>query len=193
MPAHSLGGMQQHTETLAEGLAKRGHKVVVITTALDEREHENINGVEIHYLKNTKPGKYSRDWWRNSVEKFKELNTKEKFDVIYSESIGGYSVVKKNKDFPSVIIFQGTAYDEIKTQLQIVKSNVKLSDKIKALATAFWQSWNHIRLVPFIGRFKAVIATSNEQVELIKNFYLIKKRKFIKFSTELIQIYFHRL
>lgn len=55
-----LRGMQQHTQALAEGLVKRGHEVTVITTRHPQKESEEVNGVKIHYLKNTKPGKYSR-------------------------------------------------------------------------------------------------------------------------------------
>jgi len=62
MPAHSLGGMQQHTQMLAEGLVKRGHEVTVITTRHPQKEYEEVNGVKIHYLKNGKLREYSRSW-----------------------------------------------------------------------------------------------------------------------------------
>ena len=57
MPAHSLGGMQDHVQTLSAGLVAKGHRVVVLTTACaDGLEFEIADGVEIYYLRDTVPG-----------------------------------------------------------------------------------------------------------------------------------------
>ena len=65
MPAHSIGGMQDHVQTLGAGLAARGHRVQVLTTACrDGIEHERVDGVEIHYLRGTSPAEYSRAYWQ---------------------------------------------------------------------------------------------------------------------------------
>lgn len=81
LPAHAMGGMELHTETLSRELAALGHDVTLITTGNPSGvSFENKEGVKIHYLQGTMPGKYSAGYFKQSELKFIELNDREKFD-----------------------------------------------------------------------------------------------------------------
>ncbi|WP_456416354.1 glycosyltransferase family 4 protein [Methanocaldococcus sp.] len=50
-PPRIVGGLAIHCKGLAEGLARNGHKVDVITVGYDLPEYENINGVNVYRVK----------------------------------------------------------------------------------------------------------------------------------------------
>lgn len=120
MPVHSAGGMQDHVQTLSAGLVKRGHQVTVITTArADGVEFENIEGVQVHFLPNTVPARYSRAFWEKSAHKFEELYTRAPFDVMHSQSIAACGVFARQLPHkyrvPLVTSLHGTHLDVLTT------------------------------------------------------------------------------
>ena len=91
MPAHALGGMQDHVQTLSAALARRGHRVAVMTSArADGKEFEIVEGVEIHFLKGTTVGRYSNAFWSASARQCEELHAQKPFDILHSQSIGAF-------------------------------------------------------------------------------------------------------
>lgn len=120
MPAHAIGGMQDHVLTLSAGLAARGHRVVVLTSSCrDGVEFENTRGVEIHYLRNTPSGRNSYAYWRASATKFEQLHRQTPFDILHSQSAGAYGIFERglNKKYrvPLLASFHGTHWDVLTT------------------------------------------------------------------------------
>ena len=181
MPAHGKGGIEDHALMLARGIAEKGHGITIITTKHPKKTYEKIAGIKIYYLKKTLPGKYSAEWWTESIKKFEELYKKEKFDIVHSQSSGAYYFLKKklNKKYniPVVVSLHGTTLDEIKTQI-----NTNLSwnpfSSIKAILLCFRYLYNYpLLILNFIRRANAIIATSNEQREIIKKIYFVDEKK----------------
>jgi 1,2-diacylglycerol 3-alpha-glucosyltransferase len=174
--AHSIGGMEVHTDLLSKGLAQKGHRVTIITTGHKEgKVSETIQSVAVYYVAGTKPGKYSRKWYRQSVEKFMELHRQQPFDLVCSESAGAYGLIRssdlKSAGVPVVLILHGIFYNELKTRF-----NVGFS--LKTLLAAGYYLYTYIfRDIAMIAKANAIIATSQEQKRLIKKFYFLPEQK----------------
>ena len=57
LPDHGIGGMERHFQVVIRGLAARGHKVTVPTTACPGRtEKRNEENISMHFLSGTIPG-----------------------------------------------------------------------------------------------------------------------------------------
>jgi glycosyltransferase involved in cell wall biosynthesis len=182
MPAHHLGGMEMHTKDLAEGLVKKGHKVTIVTTKNPKKEREEVNGVKIYYLKNTKPGKYSRSWWRESVKKFEELNKTENFNVVHSQSTGacGFFIKnKRDKKIPVIAAFHGTPYDEIRSLLNTLSLKHPINSVKAALLIIKWIN-SYAEWLRFTSFIDGAIATSNEQEKILRRYFFVKKEKIYK-------------
>jgi glycosyltransferase involved in cell wall biosynthesis len=122
-----------------------------------------------------KPGKYSRGWWQGSVGKFKELESKEKYDVIHSQSAGAYYLLRKklNKEYklPVVVSLHGTSVDEIKTKLRLgFNLRAKLGLVRDIYHYLFWDIF-------FLSACDAVVATSDQQVKVIEKYYPVRNDK----------------
>ncbi len=120
MPAHTPGGMQDHVQTLSAGLARKGHALTVITSALaDGREFEIIDGVKIYFLKGTPPGRNTNAYWFGAARQFEELHLASAFDILHSQSVGAYGVYKRklNRTYrlPLITSFHGTHLDVLTT------------------------------------------------------------------------------
>ncbi|MDD5491395.1 MAG: glycosyltransferase family 4 protein [bacterium] len=174
--AHSIGGMEVHTDLLARGLVQQGHQVSIITTGHKTNKlTETMDGIVVHYLAGTKPGKYSQKWYSQSVKKFRELQTQHPFDIVCSESAGAFGLLKspahKRSGVPVVIIFHGIFYNELKTRFN-------LGFSLKTLAAAVYYIGTYIiRDMGMVARARAIIATSHEQNHLIKRFYFLPENK----------------
>lgn len=112
LPVHINGGMEKHTFTLAQGLAKRGHNVHIVTSAHPNYlSYENIDNLRIHYLPGTVPGKYSLSFWQKLNKKIDELNNEYKFDIIHFQGFTGLTyALRKNKRY--IVTIHGTLFSE---------------------------------------------------------------------------------
>jgi glycosyltransferase involved in cell wall biosynthesis len=108
---HGLkGGMDLHGKHLLEGLAEKGHEVIVISTKHPAgKEYEVANGITLYYLKNTTFGSPRRGWKKESLRTLRDILKTEKIDLVLSQSRGGYGVVKfcKKRGIPFVSIMHG--------------------------------------------------------------------------------------
>ena len=123
MPAHRGGKMMFHQNIIGPRLAKRGHQIAVITTSRkDGIENEKKDGMSIFYLKGVPTDTYSKQYWLESARKFEELHQKEKFDIIVSESAGGFGCIKykipQKYKVPFVTILHNTPFSVIRTTLR---------------------------------------------------------------------------
>ena len=180
MPAHGRGGMEDHTLMLARGIVEKGYSVTVITTGHPHKEFEETDGVEIHYLKKTRPRSYSLVWWRESLRKFEQLHRNKGFDLIHSQSIGGYALIKRNVrkkyGIPVVMTFHGTAINEIKSLLNTGFSFLRPGESAKKVAKIAMFAINFCHRDLFINRqVDKVIGLSDEYEDIFRKFYHIKK------------------
>jgi len=177
MPIHSAGGMQDHVQTLSAGLARRGHRVTVITTArADGKEFEIVDGVEIHFLKNTPSGRYSRAFWSASAYKFNELHARAPFDVMHSQSIGAYGAYRqalpRRHRLPLVTSLHGTHFDVLTTSWHTDFVSAQLGGVARFGAVAAKMFFDYLtRDLWFIRDSDVVIATSDADVIKYKKYY----------------------
>ncbi len=120
MPAHTPGGMQDHVQALSAGLVQRGHRVTVITSArADGIEFENVQGVQVHFLRDTPPGKNTGRYWHCAAGKFEQLHSAERFEILHSQSVGAYGVYQRGLHrkyrLPLITSFHGTHLDVLTT------------------------------------------------------------------------------
>jgi len=119
--AHQVGGMERQTSLLCDGLCKLGHEVDIITTSHPHGRHEDgeVENQRIMYLGGTEPGKYSIEWWRASKKAVRDLLSANPYDVIHSQSIGGYSSLELAGEFgiPVVATCHGTPLSDTRTHI----------------------------------------------------------------------------
>lgn len=120
LPIHSAGGMQDHVQTLSAGLVRRGHQVDVITTAHPSgKSFDVIDGVRAHFLPHAPAERNTNAYWFGAAEKFIELHTRERFDILHSQSVGAYGVWRKGLHrqyrLPLITSFHGTHVDVLTT------------------------------------------------------------------------------
>ncbi|MBI5035642.1 MAG: glycosyltransferase family 4 protein [Chloroflexi bacterium] len=120
LPIHSAGGMQDHVQTLSAGLVRKGHEVIVITTAHHEaKEFETIDGVAVYFLNDAPLGRNTNEYWFNAARKFEELHATQPFDLLHSQSVGAYGVWKRSLHrkyhLPLITSFHGTHLDVFTT------------------------------------------------------------------------------
>jgi glycosyltransferase involved in cell wall biosynthesis len=102
--------MDLHGKHLLEGLAEKGHEVIVISTKHPAgKKYEEINGIRLYYLQNTTFGSPRRGWKKESLKALRDILEAEKIDLVLSQSRGGYGVLKfcKNRRIPFVTIMHG--------------------------------------------------------------------------------------
>lgn len=176
MPAHSKGGMQDHVQSLSAGLVKRNHRVVVITTArADGVEFETSDGVEIHYLRGSTPGEYSRAWWYESAAKCVALHREYAFGILHSQSAGGYGVYKKNVPrelgLPLVTSLHGTHLDVLTTTWHTDFSFPHPFGMARFFALTADLGYRYLRDLPFLRASDVLIATSDKDVAKYQQLY----------------------
>jgi len=178
LTTHAIGGMQQHTKDLSEGLVNLGNRVVIITTSHPQKiQKEILNGVEIHYLENVISSVYTGAWWKKSKEKFIELHNKINFNIICSESTAGYSYIKyklrKKFKIPFILIIHGSTIGEIKSLL-----SQKFA--IRKVLNVLYYIYDYFTVSLFAFRFSdIIIAISRELKKTIMRAFFINKKRLI--------------
>ena len=177
MPAHALGGMQDHVQTLSAALARRGHRVAVMTSArADGKEFEIVEGVEIHFLKGTTVGRYSNAFWSASARQCEELHAQKPFDILHSQSIGAFGALQKNLPrqyhLPLVTSLHGTHFDVLTTSWHTDFALANPLGVARFGAVTAQMLFNYARRdLWFIRASDVVIATSDVDVVKYKKYY----------------------
>ena len=109
VPAHGIGGMQDHTRDLARGLVRAGHEVDVITSRHpDGKRQEVVDGAR--YLFVDAPRHQNHPiWLRESYAEFVRLHAERPFDVLHSESSCAVEHVRRgvHREIPVVVMYHG--------------------------------------------------------------------------------------
>jgi glycosyltransferase involved in cell wall biosynthesis len=177
---HGLrGGMDLHGKHLLEGLSEKNHKVTVISTKHpDGKKYEEINDIKIYYLEQTTFGSLRRGWKKQSINKFKDIVKKELVDVVLSQSVAGFSVVKvaKSMGIPFVTIMHGYAtmgFLSILNQVRSLKEGYLYL--VKSYLSAVYYSI--FRELPLLINSSAIIAVSDEVRRVIGKRPFVKRDK----------------
>lgn len=153
------GGMEQHLQQLAEGLAERGHTITVVTTAHPAGLREiGRDGVRFLFLPGTTPGTYSRQWWRASRA---VLGALPRADILWSQSVGARSVAGAPGVPPAVAWMHGTTmslWRTGRTQLAADPSPRMLLAVARQGLAGVRSIWQARR-----SHFAAIIAPSRQQ------------------------------
>jgi len=113
------GGMDVHGKLLAQGLVARGHRVVFISTRHPSgKTRETIDGIELHYLKNTVFGSRRCGWARESVRALQSMHRQNPFDLVWSQSFDGFGLTQGNTaitPIPMLSTLHGSIQQEFTT------------------------------------------------------------------------------
>jgi glycosyltransferase involved in cell wall biosynthesis len=164
------GGMERQNRLLCEGLARLGHEVHVITTGRPEGlEFLRKGDVAYHFLKGTPPGRYTTLFWQRSADKFHELHQDVNFDLVCSQSLGGFGYYKfrnKERDVPYVVILHGTTVSDLHTIWRGVRERpafieiAKFLYRLGRIVRYYLLCWRG-----FLSQASKIIAVSQEIAE----------------------------
>ena len=144
VPAHGIGGMQDHTMDLARGLVAEGHAVDVITGRHPEGLRENeIDGARFHYVE--APTDFaSSEWLKRSYEEFMGINVP-RFDVVHSEGSSGLELVRRGvqREIPIVVMFHGNFVGLVKASLRRQVRGGRPRDVVREQRGLVWLARRH--------------------------------------------------
>lgn len=123
----SYGGLETQNKLLCEGLASRGHTVVVFTPKTETGAGEAGESGVLYKFVDCKISSYSSvtvskkdSWAQRSLEEFRAANSGDKFDLIIGQSSGAIGVIRNREEFeiPIISISHGTKMGEMQTKFQ---------------------------------------------------------------------------
>jgi len=129
---HAFGGMQHYVDLLAQGLAGRGNRVHIITTALPKGNKTEIlekDNIITHFVNDTKPGSYRKNFFRKAYDKFLELEKSERIDIIHGQSASALAFAGKVK-VPVITTLFGVGYCETPYQ-KLIFPKLDFSEKLR--------------------------------------------------------------
>ncbi len=188
LPAHAIGGMQDHVRALSAGLAARGHRVVVITTARPDlragtagADFERVDGAVVYYLRGAPSGRNTWAYWNRAADKLRELHAAQPFDVLHSQSVGALGVVYKGLHrqlgLPLVTTLHGTHLDVLTTSWH---SDFLLTNPLGAArfaALSLNLLYRYFRDLPLFRDSDVMIATSDADIAKYRRLYRIAPEK----------------
>jgi len=162
------GGMDVHGKLIAQGLAARGHRVVFISTSHPSgKAREEIDGVEIHYLKNTVFGSRRSGWAEESVHALEVMHKQHPFDLIWSQSYDGFGVTR-NSGTVGQIPMLATLHGSIQQEYTSFLANIGRGWKrpmypLKAFSGLFYSYF--ITQKPVLRHSRGIVTVSRRVVE----------------------------
>ena len=163
---HCVGGVPDLLDSLVKGLIKMGHEVSIITTPYNQIEREFSDGIK-YYFVGDKPQKLSLKYFEGCVRLIKQLRP----DIIHSIDSAGYGVLKAGLNIPVITTFHGTSYDEWRTRLNTFNLLEPLITA-REMAIAAIYGYRYLAYERYVGtNSTALIATSNEQVDVYNKIY----------------------
>ncbi len=134
------GGLETQNKALCDGLARRGHDVLVFSPQRELKfETKYDKGVKYHFIPSvyrlTRASK--KNWFHKSAEAFNKFHQEKKFDLIISQSSAGAGVILRKKEFevPVVSISHGTIIGELKT---LIQSSKAMKDYLRLIRDTFF-------------------------------------------------------
>jgi glycosyltransferase involved in cell wall biosynthesis len=177
---HGLkGGMDLHGRHLLEGLVKKGHEVIVISTKHPSgKKYENISGIKLHYLENTTFGSPRKGWKKGSLRAFEDILKGEEIDLVVSQSKAGYGVVKvaRAMGIPFVAIMHGYETMICGSVLnQVMNFKKDYLSLFKSLLAALYYSL--FQEYPLLVNSSRTIAVSDKVAEVLGRRPLVERKK----------------
>lgn len=168
------GGLETQNKVLCEGLAKRGHEVVVFSPARDAIDR-SVEENEVKYV--FVPCVYrmlfasvdKNNWFNKSYKEFLKWHKEKPFDVIISQSSAGLGIIKHKADLKVRIVgvSHGTIGGEMRTLLNSAKGPWDVVRSARNLAFGIANFFGRQR--QYIHGCNAVVAVSNAVKESIIN------------------------
>jgi glycosyltransferase involved in cell wall biosynthesis len=169
VPAHGIGGMQDHTRDLARGLVNAGHEVDVITSAHPEGKREDVvDGVR--YIFVDAPRHQSDPvWLKESYAEFLRQEAERPYDVLHSESKCAIEHVRRgvHRRTPVVVMFHGVFLGFARSQFRSAFRTRRPIPLLRAMRRVQWvAAHDHFRHGTWY-RFRAceAIVPSRQQVQ----------------------------
>lgn len=157
LPFHSIGGMQSVAWDILCQLAKKGHKVTVLTTSLPQISASfNADGVTVVPLPETTPEKQNRKWWGATKRYIQNHYAETPPDVVFSiSSAGAGALAWKEQWTRTAFVFQahGTSWTDFVSKLR--SSDPR--QYVRSLRSLYWI----FRDATIYPRFDKVIAVGD--------------------------------
>jgi len=175
LPVHSdfgAGGIEVHVQHLVTGLINKGHEITLITTRHpDGIKKEMREKLSVYYV-GDRPQHCNELFYLESVDRFKELHEKKRFDIVHTQDYAGYGFTKHFSGIPHIITSHGTPINMLTLILKV--KNYRSFPKIP-----YWIK-SHFLVAPFIFQnADKIVAVSNELNENIKRQYKVPQDKVI--------------
>jgi glycosyltransferase involved in cell wall biosynthesis len=140
VPQHGIGGMQDHTRDLGQGLVRAGHEVEVITSRHPSGKREDREE-GVRYLFVDAPRHQNHPvWLRESYGEFVRLHAERPFDVLHSESSSAVEHVRRgvHREVPLVAMFHGTFLGAAKGRLRSALRTRRPLPLLRAMRGVQW-------------------------------------------------------
>lgn len=170
------GGMETQNKVLCEGLAQKGHKIVVFSplrgvNAVNTNNSSELEENSVKYVFIDCSYRYflssinKNSWYNRSYDVFSKFHINYKFDLILGQSSAAIGLISRRDlhQVPVVSVSHGTTLGELKTQLNNVR-NIK--DILRLLKNSQYV------LRQFFGRQRDFILRSNHVIavsQAVKN------------------------
>lgn len=173
---YSFGGPASHLRFISEHLSKLGCEVHILTYGRKNID-KTINGVQVHYLKNSLLGYPGEGLFFSlfSLKRIRQICRKHKIEVVHGQSPSsfGYALFSKTR-LPFVVTMHGTSFGEISALFEKPVSLNKLSFNPDEF---FTQSlWALLTFFEYRLADK-LIAVSNATAQEAKLFYGLSDEK----------------
>lgn len=184
-----FGGLETQNKVLCEGLAKRGHEVIVFSPQRELiLEHAVESSVSYRFIscvyKLLACGKDS--WITQSIEDFKKLHAEQPFDLVISQSSAGLGIIKCKQalSVKVISISHGTIIGEFKTRLQSIASILDvlklIPDSLFVLKVFFGRQRD------FIHGSDKIIAVSNAVKEALVSETFVEEKKIVVINNGIV-------
>ncbi|MCD6384493.1 glycosyltransferase family 4 protein [Candidatus Sumerlaeota bacterium] len=148
LPFHRSGGLEYHTLELAQGLTQRGHKVVLVTTSIPDKNIQPVyHGIHLEPVPGTLPSRYNIRFFRTIAKYIETLHQQYRFDVVHSQGFSALTVNPAKINIPLVVTIHGTLFSETALAKK-VWSQLSLREKVQAL----WHHKARFLLLPLYRR-----------------------------------------
>jgi glycosyltransferase involved in cell wall biosynthesis len=173
------GGMEVHVDTLARGLAERGHRVTIVTTAREDGvAEETIGGVRTVYVAGTPPGRYSHAWARALPGALDRVHADAPIDVVWGEGAGAHYYLRWHGNplrRPVVTFLQGTYLGELGSMWNVTRLTGRWPAFVRYLA---WRTIQYFRWdLWYTHGADHVIGASRENAALARWGYLLPRAR----------------